>query len=102
MLQVSEGFTYRWNPALPSGKGLVPGSLKLNGTALVDERSYRVIVDSFIAEGGDKFVTFLAGTHRVHTDWQDVQALEAHLSELEKRGKSRGAGATNGRIKTVY
>jgi 5'-nucleotidase len=44
----------------------VPGSVKLNGIPLEMERSYRVVTNNFLAEGGDGFPTFTKGGSRAH------------------------------------
>ena len=57
ILQVSRGFEYAYNFALPGDK-VVPGSIKLNGTAIDPLASYRVEMNNFLASGGDNFTVF--------------------------------------------
>lgn len=58
-LQISRGFSYAW-----SNRKLVDSSIKLNGETLVDDRSYRVVVNEFLAEGGDGFSVLERGENR--------------------------------------
>ncbi len=62
MLQPSAGFTYAWQPGAPVGSRA--SDLRLNGEPIVAERSYRVAVNSFLAEGGDGFGVLTEGTGR--------------------------------------
>ncbi|PWF40340.1 bifunctional metallophosphatase/5'-nucleotidase [Massilia glaciei] len=98
MLQVSHGFSYRWNPAAPAGKRLVAGSVKLNGEALDDNKSYRITTNNFLADGGDGFPQFAKGRNRVDTQIVDLDAFVAHLAEAERAGKPAGSHSTAGRI----
>ncbi|MDQ6685637.1 MAG: bifunctional metallophosphatase/5'-nucleotidase [Pseudomonadota bacterium] len=62
MLQPSAGFTYAWQPGAPVGSRA--SDLRLGGEPIVAERSYRVAVNSFLAEGGDGFAVLTEGTGR--------------------------------------
>src|SRR5262249_27775856 len=53
VLQVSSGFSFAWNPRLPPGQRVVPGSAMLHGKPLEGAAQYRVTVNSFNASGGD-------------------------------------------------
>ena len=52
--------------------------MRLGGEPIVAERNYRVTVNSFLAEGGDGFVTLPRGAARVGAG-QDLDALLAYL-----------------------
>ena len=52
--------------------------MRLNGEEVVPATAYRVTVNSFMAEGGDGFITLQIGTARTGGG-QDVDALLAHL-----------------------
>jgi 5'-nucleotidase len=65
VLQISEGFTYTWDAARPIGSRILADSVKLNGVALDPNATYRVAMNNFIADGGDGFSVFKAGTDRV-------------------------------------
>ena len=53
VMQVSSGFSYAWNPAAPVGARVVRNSVMLGGEALREDRTYRVALNSFLAQGGD-------------------------------------------------
>lgn len=89
VLQVSEGFSYRWDGTRPRGQRIVPGSVKLHGAPLHDARTYRVAVNNFVAEGGDNFPEFAKGANRVDTQVRDLDALIDYL------GKHPGIGAAS-------
>ncbi len=79
VMQVSSGFSYRWDPKREPGARVVPGSVMLNGKPLDPLASYRVTVNSFMASGGDGFSVFNVGIDR-RTGGFDVQALEAYVA----------------------
>lgn len=101
LLQVSEGFWYEWDPAQPEGRRIVPGSVKLNGIPLEMERSYRVVTNNFLAEGGDGFPTFAKGGGRAPTNIRDIDALTSYLVKREQDKKPAGAAAPLVRYKSV-
>ncbi|MES3024009.1 MAG: bifunctional metallophosphatase/5'-nucleotidase [Pseudomonadota bacterium] len=98
MLQVSHGFSYRWNPAAPVGKRVLARSVKLNGETLDDNKSYRITTNNFLAAGGDGFPLFAKGRNPVDTNIVDLDAFVAHLVAAERAGKPAGSYSTAGRI----
>lgn len=54
--------------------------IMISGQALMDSKSYRVTVNSFIADGGDNFTVLTKGTNRVGGG-QDVDALEEYINQ---------------------
>ena len=75
-LQPSEGFDYTWqSDAIVSDH---VRDMRLNGEPIAADRAYRVTVNSFMAEGGDGFITLLKGEARTGGG-QDVEALLAYL-----------------------
>ncbi len=60
ILQVSEGFSYSWS--LSAAHGSKVSDIMLNGTPLDMGASYRVTMNSFLADGGDNFSAFRLGT----------------------------------------
>jgi 5'-nucleotidase len=64
VLAISSGFSYAWDPKAPVGKRVVPGSVSLNGQPLDAGRAYRIAVNSYMANGGDRFNMFTAGRDR--------------------------------------
>ncbi|MBM6400202.1 bifunctional metallophosphatase/5'-nucleotidase [Phycicoccus sonneratiae] len=60
-LGVSDGFTYTWDATQPAGSRVVAGSMKLGGTVMDMNATYRVGTINFLANGGDSFTAFSAG-----------------------------------------
>jgi 5'-nucleotidase len=79
VLQVSRGFSYAWDAAQPTGRRVVPGSLRLNGQPIAPDQPLRITVNSFLAGGGDNFGGFAAGRERI-TGVMDIDALEAFIA----------------------
>lgn len=77
-LLVSHGFTYGYDLARPLGQRVIDP--KLNGAPIVDDRTYRVVVSNFLANGGDGFTALTAGSSAL-TDVQDIDALEAWFAK---------------------
>jgi 5'-nucleotidase len=75
ILQVSEGFSYTW-----SADGTI-SNVMLNGVAVEDGTSYRIVTNNFLSDGGDGFPTFKAGKNK-YFGGLDIDAfadyLEAH------------------------
>jgi 5'-nucleotidase len=78
ILQVSNGFTYEWDASEPIGSKVDPTKIKLNGATIDPAGSYRVTVNSFLADGGDNFLVLKDGTNRLGGD-VDLDALEKFL-----------------------
>lgn len=79
MLQVSDGFTYCYDDRRADGDKIVGASIKLDGTPVDPAASYRVVVNSFLADGGDKFAVLKQGRNRVQGGG-DLDAFRAHLT----------------------
>jgi 5'-nucleotidase len=75
ILQVSAGFTYTWNPAGLVCEKVDPATIKINGVTVDPLASYRVTVNSFLADGGDSFPTLRLGTDRLGGE-VDTDAFE--------------------------
>ena len=99
MLQVSRGLSYRWNEALPKGRRVV--SITLDGVPLDDARTYRVVANNFLAEGGDGFPMFTKGANKVDTTILDLDAFIALLVKNERAGVAAGLAAPAPRIKKI-
>ena len=78
VLQVSNGFTYTWDASRPIGDRVDPATIRINGTAISTSGSYRVTVNSFLADGGDGFAVLRDGTNRLGGA-VDTDALEAYF-----------------------
>jgi 5'-nucleotidase len=91
LLQVSNGLRYSWDSTRPVGQRIVPGSIKVNGVALADDKVVRVVANNFLAEGGDTFTVLGKGTRRVDTKIRDLDALLAYLGKRDKVGATPAA-----------
>ena len=63
LMSPSEGLTYRWVVSAPEGQPAQ--DVRINGQPLDARASYRVTVNSFMADGGDGFVVLRDGKDRV-------------------------------------
>ena len=79
ILQVSHGFTYAWSASGPACDKVNPASIAINGIVVDPAASYRVTVNNFLADGGDKFYVLKLGTARLGGA-QDIDALEAYFN----------------------
>lgn len=79
ILQVSAGFTYSWSLSAPACSKVDPTSIMLNGVAVDPSASYRVTVNSFLADGGDNFLVLTLGTDRLGGA-VDTDAFEAYFA----------------------
>jgi 5'-nucleotidase len=77
ILQVSASFTYSYNDTLACGSRI--SNMRLNGTLIVPPTTYKVTLNNFIADGGDSFPAFTAGTNRVYAPDFDVDALADYI-----------------------
>ncbi len=74
ILQVSHGFTYQLGAAGP-----VEGSVRLDGTPIDKAKSYRIVTNNFLSDGGDGFATFKAGTSK-YFGGLDIDAFADYLT----------------------
>ena len=66
--------------------------MRLHGTPVSDNGRYRVAMNNFLADGGDKYSVFRQGTEILGGD-QDIDALEAYI-----RARSPVSAPATGRI----
>ncbi|HEY6086624.1 MAG TPA: bifunctional metallophosphatase/5'-nucleotidase [Burkholderiaceae bacterium] len=95
ILQVSRGFGYTWDNSRQVGQRVVPGSVTLDGKPIDPSASYRVAVNSFLAEGGDNFGVFKQGRD-LRTGMMDVDAFEQFIAR-----RAPGETVTLDRIKRL-
>ena len=76
ILQPSTGFSYTWTRTAADNNRV--SNMTLNGAAVSPSASYRVTVNSFLADGGDGFTVLTQGTSRLGGA-QDIDALIAFL-----------------------
>jgi 2',3'-cyclic-nucleotide 2'-phosphodiesterase (5'-nucleotidase family) len=58
------GFTYKYDSSKPAGQKIVEIK-KADGTVLDDAASYTIVVNDFMATGGDGYSVLKIGTNRV-------------------------------------
>ena len=80
VLQVS-GITYAWQPEAPVGARVDATDVRVGGQPLVLDGRYRVVVNSFLAEGGDNFTVLREGTDR-EGGAQDLDAFVDYVAAL--------------------
>ena len=78
ILQVSSGFTYSWSLSAAACNKVDPTTIKINGVTVDPLASYRVTVNSFLADGGDNFAVLKLGTNRLGGE-VDTDALEKYF-----------------------
>jgi 5'-nucleotidase len=79
ILQVSAGFTYTWSASGGTCAKVDPATIMLNGQMIDLAASYRVTVNSFLADGGDSFPILTQGTDRLGGA-VDTDAFEAYFA----------------------
>ncbi|MFC6356721.1 ExeM/NucH family extracellular endonuclease [Luethyella okanaganae] len=72
-LGVSKGLSYSYDPTAAPGVRI--GAITLDGSPLDPAGSYRVVVNSFLASGGDNFPTLKSGTNRADSGKVDLQSM---------------------------
>jgi len=78
ILQVSAGFSYTWKASGGTCDKVDPVSVSIGGAPLDLSASYRVTVNSFLADGGDSFPILVQGTNRLGGA-VDTDAFEAYF-----------------------
>jgi 5'-nucleotidase len=78
VLQVSSGFTYRYDLTARPGERVASDSITLGGRVIAPNDRVRVAMNSFLAAGGDGFTVFREGTDQLGGD-MDVDALVAYF-----------------------
>ena len=92
ILQVSDGFTYTWDASAPEGSRVDPDTIKVGGITVGPGDSYRVTVNSFLADGGDNFTVLHDGTDRLGGE-VDIDALVTYLARTRRSHPVRRTGS---------
>jgi 5'-nucleotidase len=79
ILQVSNGFSYTWSQSGGACAKVDPSTIMINGVMVDPNASYRVTVNSFLADGGDNFFVLKEGTDRLGGA-VDTDAFEAYFT----------------------
>ena len=77
ILQVSAEIHYSYDATRACGDRIT--SITVNGSPIDPAATYKVAMNNFLADGGDSFPGFKAGTGRVYLPGFDVDALVAYL-----------------------
>jgi 5'-nucleotidase len=77
-LGISKGLSYTYLVDAPRGSHVV--DITFNGAPLDESASYRVVVNSFLASGGDNFSTLAQGTDRADSGQVDLQAAVEYFA----------------------
>jgi 5'-nucleotidase len=72
-LGVSAGLTYTYNPGAPAGSRIT--EILLDGVPIDPAATYSVGANSFLAAGGDNFVTFRSGTNKADSGKIDLESM---------------------------
>jgi 5'-nucleotidase len=72
-LGVNKALMYTYDPTAAQGSHIT--EIFLNGVALDPDTTYKVGANSFLASGGDNFVTFREGTNKADTGKIDLEAM---------------------------
>jgi 5'-nucleotidase len=89
VLQVSDGFTYRYDRTRPPGHRVDPATVKMNGQRLRPDTAYKVAMNEYLADGGDGFAAFGEGTNQIDCG-SDIDALTSYLSSHSPLTPRRG------------
>ena len=76
LLLPSRGFDFSYDLARPGGQRIV--AMTLDGKSIDPATRYRIVVNNFMASGGDNFTVLTEGADAVDAG-TDVDALEAYL-----------------------
>lgn len=94
IMAVSQGFSFSYDRSQPIGSRIV--SITFNGAPLDTDKTYRVTVSQFLADGGDSFHAFTKGRDPVQGGLE-IEALEAWLKALPPRAAPSEVRAVDAR-----
>ncbi|MFD8414081.1 bifunctional metallophosphatase/5'-nucleotidase [Streptomyces sp. HUAS TT3] len=80
ILQVSKGFTYTLDMTRSGADRIVVDSVKLNGAAIDPAKTYRVVMNEFLAGGGDGFTVLKEHKNKL-VGVPDLEAFNALLAK---------------------
>ncbi|MFF5707216.1 bifunctional metallophosphatase/5'-nucleotidase [Streptomyces sp. NPDC012794] len=80
ILQVSKGFTYTLDMTKTGADRVVVDSVKLNGAAIDPAKTYRVVMNEFLAGGGDGFTVLKEHKNKL-VGASDLDAFNAYLAK---------------------
>ncbi|GAA1564772.1 MULTISPECIES: bifunctional metallophosphatase/5'-nucleotidase [Streptomyces] len=80
ILQVSKGFTYTLDMTKSGADRIVVDSIKLNGAPIDPAKTYRVVMNEFLAGGGDGFGVLKEHKNKL-VGVSDLDAFNAYLAK---------------------
>ncbi len=78
-LGTSDGFAYTYDPTAAAGDRIL--EITLDGETIAADDEVRVVVNSFLAAGGDNFTTFADGSDRADSGRIDLNAMVDYLAD---------------------
>jgi len=100
-LQPSSSLTYRFDDSRPKGQRVLADSLMVDGQLVQPEQDYRIVMNSFLAEGGDNFTVLKQARDRLDTGINDLESMIAWLQERDRAGQPVGFAEAQQRIRKV-
>ena len=76
-LGTSTGFAYTYDPNAVAGSRIL--DMRLDGSPIADEEVVKVVANSFLAAGGDNFITLAEGTNKADSGRVDLTAQVDYL-----------------------
>jgi 5'-nucleotidase len=80
-LGVSDGFHYTYDPDAAPGSRIL--DMWLNGERIDGADTFTVVVNSFLAAGGDNFATLAEGTGTQDSGQSDLTAMVEYMAEFQ-------------------
>ncbi|WP_187432591.1 ExeM/NucH family extracellular endonuclease [Agromyces mariniharenae] len=80
-LGINKEFTYTYNPGAPAGQHIT--EMFLNGVAIDPAATYVVGVNSFLATGGDNFLTLNTGTEKADSGKVDLESMVDYFEAFD-------------------
>jgi 5'-nucleotidase len=80
-LGVNEGLTYTYDPTAAQGSHIT--EIRLDGVLLEPGTTYKVGANSFLASGGDNFVTFRQGLNKADSGKIDLEAMVDYFETFD-------------------
>lgn len=78
VLQVSKGFSYTWDSSADAGDKVDPATIEIDGETVQPGTDYRIVVNSFLSDGGDGFLVLADGADK-YVGGLDIDALSDYL-----------------------
>jgi len=80
ILQVSKGVVLTYNQSAPIGNKVI--SININGMALENNKTYKVLTNNFLADGGDGYAAFKNAAAKQNTQVVLIEPMKKYLSSF--------------------